>query len=563
MGYIDRIFTRLSGLPVQHAHADAPSEPKPVVATPLPSPPQPVKIANRTIRANPASYLSNIHTPLVRLSPKDRLTIEDFFAGVHVTGGNGSGKTSGSGQTMAKAFLRGGFGGLVLCAKPDERANWERYAKECGRQNHLIIVSEDSPWRFNVIQYELKRHGDTTTKVQNLVTILMNLAEQTGRRTNGEDQFWQQAAEQLLRNVLMVLAAARSEFSLLDVQRFIHGIPTRLEETEGEKWNHSDTAAYLQDAKIAYEAAGRLSDYDALHHYFTRLFPTLADRTRSSVTFTLSAMLQELLVGTPRELFATSTNFFPEDTFESAIIVIDLPAVLSRSNATAQTLFKLAWQTAALRRMELIDSKTRPVFLWMDEAHFFVTEHDNRFQSLARAARVCTVCMTQNISAYRASLSASNSADMTNWLMGLFQTHIFHAQSDPTTIEHAQKLFGKRLIARMSYNQTETWGDTYSHGYNNSQGYSGNGEQFQASSSDGTNQTYGDNQSQTIGHTENTAMDFALEASDFTRLATGTDDVSRDQRRLKGIAQAFVFRTGKTWSSGETFLLAQFSRRLP
>lgn len=32
-------------------------------------------------------------------------------------GSIGSGKTSGSGQALALAYLRAGFGGLVLCAK--------------------------------------------------------------------------------------------------------------------------------------------------------------------------------------------------------------------------------------------------------------------------------------------------------------------------------------------------------------------------------------------------------------------------------------------------------------
>jgi len=50
----------------------------------------------------------------------------------------------------------------------------------------------------------------------------MNLLEQSGRQQSGSsnEPFWYQAAELLLRNVLMVLTAARSHYSLFDVQRF-------------------------------------------------------------------------------------------------------------------------------------------------------------------------------------------------------------------------------------------------------------------------------------------------------------------------------------------------------
>jgi hypothetical protein len=48
-------------------------------------------------------------------------TIADATAGVCVFGVTGSGKTCGPGALLARAYLKNGFGGLVLCAKPEER----------------------------------------------------------------------------------------------------------------------------------------------------------------------------------------------------------------------------------------------------------------------------------------------------------------------------------------------------------------------------------------------------------------------------------------------------------
>ena len=194
------------------------------------------------------------------LSATDNWTLGDACAGTHIFGSNGSGKTTGSGQSLAKAFLRAGFGGLVLCAKPDERANWQRYARETGREHQLIVVSQQADWRFNFIQYELRRPGSPTRRVENLLSTLMNLLEQSGRQQSGSsnEPFWYQAAELLLRNVLMVLTAARSHYSLFDVQRFIDSTPQSDRDRESTEFQAGHCNTYLQEAKAAYIKQGRI-----------------------------------------------------------------------------------------------------------------------------------------------------------------------------------------------------------------------------------------------------------------------------------------------------------------
>src|SRR4051812_24964904 len=52
--------------------------------------------------------------------------LRDACEGTLIAGASGSGKTSGSGRLLAKSMLRGGFGGLVLCAKSDEPELWRQ-----------------------------------------------------------------------------------------------------------------------------------------------------------------------------------------------------------------------------------------------------------------------------------------------------------------------------------------------------------------------------------------------------------------------------------------------------
>src|SRR5687767_13142327 len=83
----------------------------------------------------------SLDTPLLYLSSSDAWTIRDACEGVQVFGAIGSGKTTGSGAALARAYLRAGFGGLVMCAKPEERQLWQQYAEETGRSEHLVIFS--------------------------------------------------------------------------------------------------------------------------------------------------------------------------------------------------------------------------------------------------------------------------------------------------------------------------------------------------------------------------------------------------------------------------------------
>jgi hypothetical protein len=121
-----------------------------------------------TISKNTAA--SDLEFPLMKFSDdkNDWWTVRNALEGVQIFGGIGSGKTSGSGRMIATSFLKNGFGGVVMCAKPDEANEWVKYAKECGREQDLIMFSEGSKWRFNPLQYETTRGGKGAGQTMNI-----------------------------------------------------------------------------------------------------------------------------------------------------------------------------------------------------------------------------------------------------------------------------------------------------------------------------------------------------------------------------------------------------------
>jgi hypothetical protein len=101
----------------------------------------------------------SLDTPLVNWSRRDAWTIGHAVQNTLCMGQTGSGKSSGSGRQIAAAFLKAGFGGLVLCAKPDEAQVWKAYCRDAGREQDLLVVGPGSRWRFNPFVFESVRRG--------------------------------------------------------------------------------------------------------------------------------------------------------------------------------------------------------------------------------------------------------------------------------------------------------------------------------------------------------------------------------------------------------------------
>lgn len=481
--------------------------------------------------------------PLVWLSKKDPYTLASAFAGTHVLGSNGSGKTSGS-RTFAKAFLKAGFGGCILSAKPDDRAMWEELARATGRAHQLVIIAPDQKWRFNFIAYDLHRGGaDLGRRIDNVVETFKNALAQLGTVYGGEAQSWISAAEALLKRAVTVLAAAQDTFTVRELAEFIAQAPQTLDEVKTAEFEASAFSATLRKARATNDARFRWGDFEATHTYWLRDYPRLPPATRESARFTLDYLLSDLASGPFTDLFGTSCNIIPEDSFEGVLLLVDLPSSVSRSNVVAQMIFKLIWQQAALRRAETNADGARPIFLWCDESHLTVTPFDATFQSLCRARRVAYVALTQNLNSYYHRLPAPKSEATAKALIGLFQTQIFHAQADVDTIEHAVKLFGQEVVRRYS----DAEGTSTSAGDNWGQG----AERGKATRQGGQSREKGSTQTLTAQDT----LEDRLKREQLTALKNGG---ARNGYRVG----AYVFSSGQTWRrTGTTLLYTEFDQR--
>ncbi|TAL32257.1 MAG: hypothetical protein EPN98_13990 [Phenylobacterium sp.] len=521
------------------------------------------------------SFISDLDTPLLQLSASDHFTLRDAVQGVHVFGGIGSGKTSGSGVALASAYLRAGMGGLVLCAKPDEVERWVGYAQANGRANSVVVFGAQEG--FNFITYELARQG--AAGMGSVIECLMRILE-AARLSNPNagsqgEAFWEDATRQLLRNTVPVLYAATGTVSIPDIIRFVGAAPKSLEQLKDPDWQSSSFMFQaLSAARRGVVSPMAEDDFQKTAAYWHDEYAQLDNRTRGNIAISLSTTLDRFNRGRLHDVFCTRTNVVPELTFHGAIIVMDMSALTwNEDGIIAQQLFKYMWQRAVLARNGLDPQhRQRPVFLFADEAHYFVNSFDADFQSTCRSSLACTVFLSQSLPTYYARMGGQNGKPRADMLLANFLTKVFHNNADPETNRFAAETIGRSLQRRASYSEGESQG--YSRGMNsgagsnrggssgsswssaaNGQGSSGG----HSGSSWGSNESWGRNRGVNSGSTYSDgyseAMDYEIEPGDFGRiLRTGG---AANAGNVTGV----WFQAGRRFKdSDRNYLLARFTQ---
>ncbi|MFG0305753.1 MAG: type IV secretory system conjugative DNA transfer family protein [Phycisphaerales bacterium JB040] len=472
-----------------------------------------------------------LSSPLVRLTPSDTLTLRDAFEGIHIFGGLGSGKTSGSGRTFARAFLRAGFGGLVLTAKPDEPETWMKYCRETGREDSVILFGPGHDWRFNFIDYEMRRAGPGAGITSNLVALFEEVLEvQHPGKVLGGDPYWREARGQLLRNALDLVRLSLDRVSFEEVAKVIRSAPRTRDEPRDPQWRASSRCAELMRLALERTEGNPKDqrDLQTITDYFFEEFAPLDPEPRSSIVSMVGALTDTLLRGDVRELLMTKTTMLPDLIEHGVVVIMDMPLHEYRdAGRFVQVLMKTIFQRMIERR-NAKPSTTRPVFLWADESQLFSTSYDPTFQTTARSTKTATVYLTQNLPNYYDAFGGdAGGRDRAKKLLGSFGIKIFHANGDTETNQYGEQLAGSDVHLRHNRSITHAGGD---------------------------DQGLGVPISTTLGSNE--VVEPLLPARVFTELKRGGYE--------HGYTEAIAFRAGDPWNAtGRSFMMVKFRQNPP
>lgn len=450
----------------------------------------------------------DLETPILEFGKAPRhaaFKIKHTLESILITGASGSGKTSGSGRTLALRFLSKGYSGLVLTAKNDEAENWREYCRLTGRSDDLVIISPENKNYFNWLQWESTQSGNSRAVTDSVVNCLKTVIAASKERETGKqaDEFWSSSRDQLIYHTADICQLAYGSISLKNLYEIVQTVPNQDDDREnsGEDDDETETEpkaplkafdrAYnlarervtelfdkwfdglSEERRIALsditdrEAAAEdeLPDYRNLQHaheFFFGSFKDLHNKTKSIVLMSFSGFLFRLMRDPIYSLFCLNeSNVTPNDMFAGKVIVLDIP--IKRYHAIArdaQTMVKFVFQRACEKRLVL--PGTRPCFIYADEAMNFLTEYDAEFLSTARSSRVSTVYLAQNIDQFFAAMGGELSKHRVLSLLSLFGCKIFHANSNTATTQYASELVGEAIFIDPS--SSVSYGETFSTG---------------------------------------------------------------------------------------------------
>jgi len=521
-------------------------------------------------------FIEDLNRPLLQLSPHDVWTGVDATSHTHFFGRTGGGKTSAA-KWLAGTMLRAGWGANITAVKPEDIALWKSYANAHGRGNSLLLFDGENE-KFNFLEYLIRVYGmDGIGTVTECLMKILEVARRASAATanRGGDEFWSDAARQVLRYAIPVLFSATGTLSIPDIIRFITTAPASVKEVTDRAWQDRSFMYKIMNAAchrpVVPMARGAMQD--ALN-YWSEQFCTIPDRTRGNVTITITTVLDRFNHGRLRRAFCEGTTLVPELSFGGALILSAMPtSIWQEDGVIATTLFKFLWMRAVLSRNNLEPRhRERPVFLWCDEAQETLLDGstEGEFLSTCRSSRCAVVYLSQTLPGYIAKIGGDSPRDAALGLVGKFANHVLMANACPETNEFAARMLGRVVTRRGTYNtgksesvnigvnagNSENSGSSSSFGSSYGQSYSMNSS---SGSSSGSGNSWGENRgrgtSRNVSEGYSESMEYAIEPGDFGRsLKTGGP-------RNGNEVTAVWLQAGRVFTtSGTNWLLARFKQ---
>ena len=159
----------------------------------------------KAIQATLGTVKDSLASVLLWWGEKDAFTVRDLLnGGVAIFGRTGSGKTSSSGKALANAIVRHpGSGGLILAAKPEDKAMWQSIFAAAGRSDDLLVFSPENPLRFNFLDYEMQAGGHTRN-ITRCITVIGETLRSSDSVSGENADFWQREQERMIFNLSLI-----------------------------------------------------------------------------------------------------------------------------------------------------------------------------------------------------------------------------------------------------------------------------------------------------------------------------------------------------------------------
>lgn len=473
----------------------------------------------------PIKTTFNLDDPFIQFTPLDYLSHRDAMQSFLSLGGIGSGKSSGSGASLLRAYMKHGYGMCCMTVKPEETEEICAIAEQQGRAEDIIKISPESGFSHDPFLAENVREVGSET--QTLVKLYSRLVEIASGKQVASDSYWNESRDTLLACAIIALKCAKEPVNIENIYKYIITAPKSEKSLFSSQFKeksycysileraveNADKEADNPDAPIHFR------DFDFSWLYWSDDFPNLAEKTRSIVVSTLTSTASKFLTGSLRTVFTENKTRRPCPPelirTDSKIVIVDMSVkVYEDVGVMANSLYKLLFQKA----MERVPLKATgsPVALYADECQTVLNDFDFQFLQTSRSAGVSVFFLTQSINNLITKFGDNGEAKAYN-LLGLIGMKFAHKNTCTKSNQFMADLIG------------QDW-------------------DFQSSSS----VNMGDDDER-ITSSLSEQRRYIVEPIEFTKLLSGGG-----QNNL--IVEA-IAHNGRIWSNGENHLHCAFKQR--
>jgi hypothetical protein len=382
---------------------------------------------------------------LMHWTPHDPFTVRHAAQNTLIAGKTGSGKSSGSGDALLRAFV--GYrnsGGLWLASKPEDKEYAVKLFRRAGRLGDLIVMEPGGDQRFNLLDYEMKRGAKTQSLTQLLLVLGETLDRMDGGAPQGGEPIWRAKNREGLDHAIEIIVRATGQLDPWAIECFIDGAALSLDELNSDAWKASYHAQALDLAKANASTDIEKHDHDRARQHWTSKWPKLNDRTRSSVEAGLYSLLHAFNTGIVRDLLATATTVKPDMLEDRKWWLVNMPITPGDAPAVfVNAAVKLAFQRYVLARKARAGDPL--LVLWSDEFQNVANTYDKAYVEACRSHKACLVALTQSAHALFSRLSTGQHGDHeANALLTNFGQIIAHTLGDAKTAELFSAILGRR-----------------------------------------------------------------------------------------------------------------------
>ena len=382
------------------------------------------------------------------------LPLKSLYQNILITGTIGTGKTSSAMYPFTKQLIEycstdnsNKIGMLILDVKGTYHAKVSEFAKNCGRNDDLIIISLNGKYKYNPLH---KPNLKPSIIANRLKTILLLFSP------NNSESYWLDKVEQILTECIKLCRLYNCGYVTFEE---IHKLIS-IENYYAEK------IEYLRNMFLKNEFSNEdIYNLISSLNFFQKEFCSLDQRTlsilKSEITRITNIFISDYEIYKTFNPIKEELNFLGfEDLINSGKIVV-LNMNISEYKALSKiiaTYLKLDFQTDVMARLSNnFKNSSRSVAFISDEYHEYCTSSDSEFYAQSREAKCINIVATQS---YTSLLNSINNKYAVEVIIQNLVNKIWFRTDDIFTIENIQKQIGKedkeKIFKSISENAKKT-----------------------------------------------------------------------------------------------------------